>query len=109
MDFTTLLVIPIVILCLLTGYVLKHIVPDETFENRWIPVVVTIEGVVVGMILCLFGGAPVTAETLLSAIIGGGVSGASSTGFQSVFAAFVNKAGTLMVDITQDEDEEEAE
>lgn len=97
MDFfSTILVFPIVILCLLTGYVIKHVVSDETIENRWIPVIVTLEGVVVGFILCLCGGEPITAELILNGIIGGGVSGAASTGFQSIFAAFISKAGNLI-------------
>lgn len=97
MDFfSTILVFPIVILCLLTGYVIKHVVSDEAIENRWIPVIVTLEGVIVGFILCLCGGEPITADVILNGIIGGGVSGAASTGFQSIFAAFISNAGNLI-------------
>lgn len=97
MDFfSTILVFPIVILCLLTGYVIKHVVSNEAIENRWIPVIVTLEGVIVGFILCLCGGEPITADVILNGIIGGGVSGAASTGFQSIFAAFISNAGNLI-------------
>lgn len=92
MDFTSLLVIPIVVLCLITGYIIKHVVSDEAIQNKWIPVIVTIEGIVVNVILCLCGaGVVVSAEAIVNAVIAGGISGASSTGFQSAFAAFIEK------------------
>lgn len=112
MDFSTFIVLPIVLLCLITGYIVKHIVSDEVIENRWIPVIVTLEGIIVGIILCVCGAtaaAPLTAEALLNAIVGGGVSGAASTGFQSVFAAFVQKAGTMISSSTTVVVEEETE
>lgn len=90
MDFTSLLVIPIVVLCLITGYIIKHIVPDDKIQNRWIPVIVTIEGIIVNVILTVCGPAAVTAEIIVNAVVAGGVSGAASTGFQSAFQAFIN-------------------
>lgn len=83
------MVVPVVILALLTGYVLKHCIPDATFENRWIPVVVTIEGAIVSLIISLCGGDPITANSVVMAIIAGGVSGAASSGLKDGFSAFV--------------------
>ena len=83
------MIIPVVVLALLTGYVLKHCISDESFENRWIPVVVTIEGAIVSLIISLFGGDPVTANSVVMAIIAGGVSGAASSGLYDGFQAFI--------------------
>jgi hypothetical protein len=85
------MIVPIVILALLTGYVLKHCIPDETFENRWIPVVVTIEGAIVSLLITLFSGDIITADAILMAIISGGVSGAASSGLKDGFSAFAEK------------------
>lgn len=85
------MIVPIVILALLTGYVLKHCIPDETFENRWIPVVVTIEGAIVSLLITLFSGDIITADAILMAIISGGISGAASSGLKDGFSAFVEK------------------
>ena len=83
------MIIPVVVLALLTGYVLKHCISNESFENRWIPVVVTIEGTIVSLIISLFGGDPVTANSVVMAIIAGGVSGAASSGLYDGFQAFI--------------------
>lgn len=83
------MIIPVVVLALLTGYVLKHCISDESFENRWIPVVVTIEGAIVSLIITLFGGDPITANAVVMAIIAGGVSGAASSGLYDGFQAFI--------------------
>lgn len=88
------MVFPIVILALLTGYVLKHWVSDETFQNQYIPVIVTLEGALVGLLLCLFGGGVLTAETVLLAIVSGGVSGAASSGLQAGFSAIMRGSGS---------------
>ena len=83
------MIIPIVVLALLTGYVLKHCISNETFENRWIPVVVTIEGAIVSLLIALFGGDLITANSIVMAIIAGGVSGAASSGLYDGFQAFI--------------------
>ena len=82
------MIIPIVILALLTGYVLKHCISDETFENRWIPVVVTVEGMIVSLLITIFGGDPITANAILMAIISGGISGAASSGLKDGFSVY---------------------
>lgn len=83
------MIIPIVILALLTGYVLKHCISDETFENRWIPVVVTVEGMIVSLLITLFSGDVLTPNAIIMAIVSGGISGASSSGLQAGFSAFL--------------------
>lgn len=89
------MIIPIVILALLTGYVLKHCISDEKFENRWIPVVVTIEGMIVSLLITIFGGGPITANAILMAFISGGISGAASSGLKDGFSAFVDGKKTI--------------
>lgn len=91
MDFSTFISVPIVVVCLIVGYIIKHLVSDETIQNKYIPVIVTVLGIVISVILTATGGSPVSSEAILNAIIAGGISGASSTGFQSAFAAFVEK------------------
>lgn len=91
MDFTSFLSVPIVVVCLIVGYIIKHVVSDETIQNKWIPVIVTCLGIVISVVLVVAGGAAVTAEAILTAVITGGISGASSTGFQSAFQAFLDK------------------
>lgn len=104
MDILSMLqeymIVPVVVLALLTGYVLKHIVPDEKFENRWIPVVVTIEGAVVSLLITLFSGDVLTANAIIMAIVSGGVSGAASSGLQAGFSAFL--AGKKDDDTTEE-------
>lgn len=96
MDFFNWLVIPIVLLCLITGFVIKHLISDEKVENKWIPVIVTLEGMIAGVILCFSSGDAVSANEILNAIVDGGISGAASTGLQSAFQAFINNAGKIV-------------
>lgn len=90
-ELTGMLNIPILILGLLIGYVLKHLVSDETFQNKYIPVVNVIVGAIIGVVLAITGGAAITAEAVLLAVIGGAVSCVASCGVYDTFAAFVEK------------------
>ena len=90
-ELTGMLNIPILILGLLIGYVLKHLVSDETFQNKYIPVVNVIVGAVIGVVLAVTGGAAITAEAILLAVIGGAVSCVASCGVYDTFAAFIEK------------------
>lgn len=90
-ELTGMLNIPILILGLLIGYVLKHLVSDETFQNKYIPVVNVIVGAIIGIVLAVTGGAAITAEAILLAVIGGAVSCVASCGVYDAFAAFVEK------------------
>ena len=99
-ELTGMLNIPILILGLLIGYLVKHLIDDEKIENKWIPVINVVVGAVVGVILCVTSGAAITAETILLAIISGGVSCVASCGVYDTFAAFVDKGS---VDTTVEE------
>lgn len=99
-ELTGMLNIPILILGLLIGYLVKHLIDDEKIENKWIPVINVVVGAVVGVILCVTSGAAITAEAILLAIISGGVSCVASCGVYDTFAAFVDKGS---VDATVEE------
>ena len=93
-ELTGMLNIPILILGLLIGFVVKHVISDETIQNKWIPVINVVVGAVLGVVLCVTGGAAVTAEAILLAIISGSISAVSSCGCYDAFAAFVEKGQT---------------
>lgn len=90
-ELTGMLNIPILIMGLLIGYVLKHLVSDEAFQNKYIPVVNVIVGAILGVILVLTGGTAITAEAILLGVISGAISCVASCGVYDTFAAFVEK------------------
>lgn len=90
-ELTGMLNIPILILGLLIGYLVKHLIDDDKVESKWIPVINVIVGSVIGVILCVTSGAAITAEAILLAVISGGVSCVASCGVYDTFAAFVDK------------------
>lgn len=94
-ELTGMLNIPILILGLLIGYLVKHLIDDEKIENKWIPVINVVVGAIVGVILCITSGAAITAEAILLAVIGGGVSCVASCGVYDTFAAFVEKGSVV--------------
>lgn len=97
-ELTGLLNIPILVVGLLVGYVIKHLVSDETIQNKYIPVINIILGAVLGVILCVSAGGAITAEAILLAIIGGAVSCVASSGCYDAFTAFVEKESTETVE-----------
>ena len=110
-DVTTILsdylLIPVVLLALITGYILKHCISDEAFENRWIPVFVTIEGIIVSVIITLTTSTLVDANAILQAVVAGGISGAASSGLYDGFEAFLNKTSVVdVIDLGDDDSEE---
>ena len=100
-ELTGMLNIPILIMGLLIGYVLKHLVSDEIFQNKYIPVVNVIVGAILGVILVLTGGTAITAEAILLGVISGSVSCVASCGVYDTFAAFVEK-GVLVENTMSD-------
>lgn len=90
-ELTGMLNIPILILGLLIGFVLKHLVSDETFQSKYIPVVNVIVGAVIGVVLCVTAGTAITAEAILLAVISGAVSCVASCGVYDTFSAFIEK------------------
>ena len=83
MDFLKEFSLPVVVgICLCVGYVLKHLVPTEKI-NRFIPLIVALLGCFVNIWL---SGFQITPQILL----GGMVSGLSSTGLYEAFRGFLN-------------------
>lgn len=75
LEFLTNLYIPLVIaVCLVVGYLMKKFLPTD---NKWIPLVVTVLGAILGCI-------DAHAVTLV-AIASGMISGLASTGLHQIF------------------------
>ena len=86
MDFLNdYLVLIIMGICLCVGYVLKNLVPSAKID-RFIPLIMAVLGVVLNLWL---SGFVFTPEILL----GGLISGLSSTGMHQVFKQFIEKKG----------------
>lgn len=105
-ELTGMLNIPILILGLLIGFVIKHLVSDETIQNKYIPVINVVVGAIIGVILAVTAGTAITAEAILLAVIGGAVSCVSSSGLYDAFSAFVEK-GEIPTNSDNDESKEE--
>lgn len=105
-ELTGMLNIPILILGLLIGFVIKHLVSDEKIQNKYIPVINVVVGAILGVILAVTGGTAITAEAILLAIIGGAVSCVASSGCYDAFSAFIEK-GNGNNDITEEYADEE--
>lgn len=105
-ELTGMLNIPILILGLLIGFVIKHLVSDEKIQNKYIPVINVIIGAIIGVILAVTAGTAITAEAVLLAVIGGAVSCVSSSGLYDAFSAFVEK-GEIPTNSDNDESKEE--
>ena len=83
MDFLKEFSLPVVVgICLCVGNVVKHLVPGEKI-NRFIPLIVATLGCFVNIWL---SGFQITPQILL----GGMVSGLSSTGLYEAFRGFLN-------------------
>ena len=101
-ELTGMLNIPILILGLLIGFVIKHLVSDEKIQNKYIPVINVVVGAIIGVILAVTAGTAITAEAILLAVISGAVSCVASCGVYDTFAAFIEggeKDGTLFDDL----------
>ena len=105
-ELTGMLNIPILILGLLIGFVIKHLVSDEKIQNKYIPVINVVVGAIIGVILAVTAGTAITAEAVLLAVIGGAVSCVSSSGLYDAFSAFVEK-GEIPTNPDNDEPKEE--
>ena len=90
-DLTTIstyLVPSIVILCLLVGYIIKNLIPNDAV-NRFIPLIVGVLGVVAAVSTAVTAGTPISVDI----IVAGLASGLASTG---LFEGYKNllKSGT---------------
>lgn len=79
--FSTYIVPVIVGICLVVGYLIKHM---TSADNKIIPVVVTVLGVALGIWINWPG---ITPEVLLA----GAVSGLASTGMHQLFKQWIDK------------------
>lgn len=85
MEFLKNYVVLIVVgLCLCAGYIIKNLLPSDKI-NRYIPLIMGVLGAVLNIWL---NGFSITPEILL----GGTVSGLSSTGLHQIFKQFVEKS-----------------
>lgn len=85
MDFLNEFIMPVILgICLIVGYIIKQWVKDV--DNKWIPTIVTVLGVVLSMWLNNWA---ITAEIILS----GMVSGIASTGVHQLFKQFIENRG----------------
>ena len=82
MEFLTNYIVPVIVgLCLVVGYLIKHM---TSADNRWIPVIVAVLGVALAVWI---NWPTITPEVIL----GGAVSGLASTGLHQVFAQWIDK------------------
>ena len=84
MDFLTEYSVPVIIgICLCVGFILKNVITTDKI-NKFIPLIVTVIGVVVNAWLNAW---TVTPEILLSGMF----SGLASTGMHQLFKQFIEK------------------
>ena len=84
MEFLTEYSIPVIVgICLCVGFILKNVITTDKI-NKFIPLIVTIIGVVVNAWLNAW---TVTPEILLSGMF----SGLASTGMHQLFKQFIEK------------------
>ena len=84
MEFLTEYSVPVIVgICLCVGFILKNVITTDKI-NKFIPLIVTIIGVVVNAWLNAW---TVTPEILLSGMF----SGLASTGMHQLFKQFIEK------------------
>lgn len=82
MEFLSTYIVPVIVgLCLVVGYLIKHV---TSADNRWIPVVVALLGVALAVWL---NWPAITPDVIL----GGAVSGLASTGLHQAFKQWIDK------------------
>lgn len=87
-ELTGLINVPILLVGLVIGYMIKHIVSDEAIQNKYIPVINVIVGVILGIVIAPLN-TGMTAEAIVLSAVGGAVSCAASSGFYDAFKAFL--------------------
>jgi hypothetical protein len=84
MEILNAYLIPdITVLCLLIGYIIKMWVKDV--DNKWIPTIVAVVGVAAAAVL--------NKEISIAVIVGGALSGLSSTGLHQLFKQWLDNGG----------------
>ena len=85
MDFMTDYSVPVIVgICLCVGFILKNVITTDKI-NKFIPLIVTVIGVVVNAWLNAW---TVTPDILLSGMF----SGLASTGMHQLFKQFIEKS-----------------
>jgi len=82
---STYLVPSVVILCLLVGYILKNLIPNDSI-NRFIPLIVGVLGVAATVFTAATTGAAITVDV----VVAGLASGLSSTGLFEAYKNLIN-------------------
>ena len=84
MEIFTNYLIPVIVgLCLVIGFLIKHV---TSADNRFIPIVVTVLGVALSIWISW---PEITPEVILS----GAVSGLASTGMHQIFKQWIDNGG----------------
>ena len=84
MEIFTNYLIPVIVgLCLVVGFLIKHV---TSADNRFIPIVVTVLGVALSIWISW---PEITPEGILS----GAVSGLASTGMHQIFKQWIDNGG----------------
>ena len=84
MEIFTNYLIPVIVgLCLVVGFLIKHV---TSADNRFIPIVVTVLGVALSIWISW---PEITPEVILS----GAVSGLASTGMHQIFKQWIDNGG----------------
>lgn len=84
MEILNAYLIPeVTILCLMIGYIIKMWVKDV--DNKWIPTIVAMVGIAAAAVL--------NHEFSIAVIVGGALSGLSSTGLHQLFKQWLDNGG----------------
>ena len=84
-TISTYLVPSVVILCLLVGYIIKNLIPNDSI-NRFIPLIVGVLGVAATIFTAIATGIPITVDVVVSGLS----SGLASTGLFEAYKNLLN-------------------
>ena len=84
-TISTYLVPSVVILCLLVGYIIKNLIPNDSI-NRFIPLIVGMLGVAATIFTAIATGVPITVDVVVSGLS----SGLASTGLFEAYKNLLN-------------------
>lgn len=82
---STYLVPSVVILCLLVGYIIKNLIPNDSI-NRFIPLIVGVLGVAATIFTAVTTGVPITVDVVVTGLS----SGLASTGLFEAYKNLLN-------------------
>lgn len=84
-TISTYLVPSVVILCLLVGYIIKNLIPNDSI-NRFIPLIVGVLGVAATIFTAVTTGIPITVDVVVEGLS----SGLASTGLFEAYKNLLN-------------------